>query len=134
MRALQNLLDLVHHNFQYTPDIVSSGKLENWSPLPADIPDGFQLRDDCEGFAMYCRLLIMRDLPQYKTQLIICKILGEGHCILRVTSDTEEYFLDNRYKTIMTLDQLVREGYVFMLASGYQPGDPYYWVVAEKNT
>lgn len=134
MKSISDVLRHVHQHFVYSTDKSRTGRDESWGALPADIPEGFVLRDDCEGFAMFCRSLILKHLPDVKTYLVICKIKSEGHCILRaVEPDGKEYYLDNRYKSLKTLDQLVRDGYEFMLMSGDQPGDRYAWVTAQKK-
>lgn len=133
LNNVQDVLNYAHSRFKYSSDQSRTGRPESWCALPANFDQDFQLNDDCEGFAMFCRGLIIDHLPNVETNLAICKIDGQGHCILR-TMDPKgnEWFLDNRFRHLQTLDDLVDDGYSFVLLSGPQPGDPYYWVKAES--
>lgn len=135
IQDVHDLLEYAQDHFTYSSDYSRTNKAESWCALPENLPDGFTLEDDCEGFAMFCRALAIKHLPQIETNLVICSVGGQGHCILRTLDpiNDEELYLDNRYFHPQTLDDLVAEGYSFTMMSGPNPGDAYFRISVESN-
>jgi len=121
---LSKIHDRIHRGFKYQHDIVTFGIDEHWG-YPVDVDN---LVDDCDGFAIACRMLIRKMDPDLETRLIACQTeTGEWHAVCAVGN----YILENRYFRVMLKEELLTEGYIFHYASGLNPGDP--WLKLEES-
>lgn len=104
----------VLRGFRYVTDERNYGVEEDWR-FPTDVD---RVVDDCDGFAIACRLLVRE--AGLDSRLVLCYTeTGEGHLVCAVGN----YILDNRYRAIMTKEQLTQQGYIFKYVSGLNPGD-----------
>jgi len=116
---LSKIHDRVHRGFRYKHDIHNYGVDEDWR-FPVD-PDN--VVDDCDGFAIACRMLVKEMDPDLETRLVACQTeTGEWHAVCAVGN----YILENRYYRVMTKEELIKEGYKFHYVSGLNPGDDWY--------
>jgi predicted transglutaminase-like cysteine proteinase len=100
----------VNSDIQYQTDIEQYGVLERWC-----YPKGF---GDCEDFALLKRkLLLDRGWDKNKQHLVICKVNGEGHCVLLVNTNKGNYILDNCNALPMPIKDLNYE-WLYILKDG----------------
>lgn len=128
-QQLLDQLETIHKDvfgkFKYEFDKDQYGMVEKWV-MPEEGFDGSQrIVGDCEDFALACRKLC-RDRGIEKTRLVVCMTeTNEGHCVLEVNG----WILDNRYRRVMSRDELDREGYRWIAISGYNPGDDWHKIL-----
>lgn len=111
-----DVLTRVHAGFTYVSDEENYGLSEHWG-FPDDV-DNFQ--DDCDGFAIACRMLLKE--KGIKCRLVACTVGDYGwHAVCAVGN----YILENRYRRVMTKEELERppHNYTFRYISGFEPGD-----------
>lgn len=104
----------VFDGFTYKHDDKNYGVEEDWR-FPVDVDN---VTDDCDGFAIACRLLVRE--AGLDSRLVVCECeTGEMHLVCAVGN----YILDNRHTKVKTKESLERLGYTFLYVSGLQPGD-----------
>lgn len=126
MSIVDSLRDIhreVWSKFEYVTDRENYNSDEYWI-IPDDFLNGNKFTGDCEDFAMCCRVLCrQRNIP---SQLVVCvDETGEYHCVLHV----EGFILDNRHRSVKTVDELGALGYKWVAISGYTPGDLWHRVL-----
>jgi len=98
-------------HFVWTPDQKTRGMPEHWG-IPA-LENG-KIRDDCDGFALYCYDRLTTAIPDLRKSAYPCVCrceTGEGHCILLIHTDDGIRVLDNRVDAVWTLGQIKARGY-----------------------
>jgi predicted transglutaminase-like cysteine proteinase len=100
----------------WTPDTTVWGVVERWD-FPRDVKG--HLIEDCDGITLWkMDRLLKAGLPAECLLFTICICeTGEVHAVLCVTTDRGDFILDNRQRTVMTYDQLLKIGYVFKYRS-----------------
>jgi predicted transglutaminase-like cysteine proteinase len=110
----------VYGHFTYQTDLEQYGVLEKWV-MPTDTFQDF--KGDCEDFALACRKLCTASTnPLLPTRLVVCTIDGEGHCVL----ECQGWIMCCNQKTLMSRDQLAKEGYEWLYISGFHPNDAWH--------
>lgn len=119
---LSNIHRAVFSNFQYVTDKKNHDILEKWT-MPDPSYNGTQrIVGDCEDFALACRKLC-RDVGISNSRLAVANDeTGETHTVLEV----DGFVLDNRSRTLETIDSLTKKGYQWRAISGFNPGDPWH--------
>lgn len=109
--------------FKYVSDQEQRGKRDHWA-LPEELLDiAGELRDDCDGFALYCRGRL-KDRYGYKGRLLLCKTeTGGMHLVL----EYKGFILDNRRKYVDSYPQV---DYEYIKISGEDPGDEWREVIS----
>lgn len=119
---LNEIHSTVFSRFKYQTDLKQFGVEEKWVMPPNTFDGTTKIVGDCEDFALACRKLC-RDRGIDNSRLVVCLTEdGEGHCVLEVNG----WILDNRYKRVMSRDQLGNDGYKWLAISGYNPGDDWH--------
>jgi predicted transglutaminase-like cysteine proteinase len=125
-KALQKILDKVHHLFDYEHDSVQFGG-EYWMDK-AEIAEALksgrgEFKGDCDDFVLACRMLCReQNIP---SRLVFCKIDSEEyHLVLEVNG----YILNNIHKWVMRQDDLDWE---WISMSGFEPGG---WTKVKEMT
>lgn len=115
----------VYSHFTYKTDIEHYGVQEKWV-MPMESFQGItSLVGDCEDFALACRKLCRDSTnPILPTRLVVCILEGEGHCVLECMG----WIMCCNQKTLMSRDQLSKEGYDWVAISGYNPGDTWHMI------
>lgn len=127
MDIIHDTLAGIHHkvfkNFTYQTDLEQYGVLEKWV-MPADTFKSIsKLVGDCEDFALACRKLCREsNNPVLPTRIVVCRIEGEGHCVLECLG----WIMCCNQKTLMSRDELSKQGYTWLYISGFQPGDAWH--------
>lgn len=121
-KTLKQIHKEVFDKFKYQFDKKQYGIVEKWV-MPSDDFDGTQrIVGDCEDFALACRKLC-RDRGIENSRLVVCMTeTDEGHCVLEVNG----WILDNRYRKVMSRDDLQQQGYRWLAISGYESGDDWH--------
>lgn len=85
--------------FHYMHDIKNYLRDEHWTSHADDVIEGKEFSDDCDGFALTCCELLIRDgFDRSNVKAIICDTeTGESHLVCGVDIDSTTYILDNRY-------------------------------------
>jgi predicted transglutaminase-like cysteine proteinase len=107
------LLGALRHmrrHFIWTSDMANYGKVEDWR-----IPEleGGKIRDDCDGFALYCYNMLEEDMPSLRKSVypMVCLTPGGWHMVLAVETDKGIRCMDNRQDGMLNVRQLQRQGY-----------------------
>ena len=120
IKDLNRIFKEIRRNFIWTADdeheLHYDGKVitlnDHWGLMQPDARG--ILRGDCEDFSLYCSKQLKEQLKIRKARrkLTYCKTeTGEGHMILCVRLDDDEYVFDNRQRKLTTLPRLKRAGY-----------------------
>lgn len=116
----------INASIKYKTDMALYGQADFW-----EIADRF---GDCDDYSLRKRqALIELGYPANELRLAICKDEnGEGHAVLTVdvksfegARDLTTYVLDNRFPSLMKVDDLRRRGYTFLMR---QAADDHRWV------
>ena len=121
MRDIKEIVDQVHKQvldaFTYVSDQKMHGVKEHWQ-FPVDMND---IKDDCDGFAIACRVKLREQ--GLDSRLVVCRCeTGEMHLVCA----TGNYILDNRHTQVLTKTWLEHLGYDFLFVSGLEPGDQWH--------
>jgi len=115
----------VRDNFEYTSDQENYGKREDWRSHLNEIDD--EWKDDCDGFAITCSLLLLEEgIPADAIRIIYCKVEqsagGGGHLVCGVDTEDDTLILDNRQKWVYSAAEL---DYTWI--SGMRASEPSVW-------
>lgn len=88
--------------------------------------EGFKLRDDCDGAAVYERGKCRE--AGIATRYVLCLTdkndWNSGHLVI----EHEGWVLDSRFPHVESRDDLAALGYKFLLMSGFNPGDDWHLI------
>lgn len=108
--TLYGVLRHMRRHFVWTSDMDNFGKAEDWR-----IPklEGGKIRDDCDGFALYCYNHLEEEMPSLRKSAypMVCLTPGGWHMVLAVETDEGIRCMDNRQDGILRIRQLERQGY-----------------------
>jgi hypothetical protein len=87
---LENLMYSLRCRFEYTEEPVDSWRVpQNWKQGP--------IRDDCDGFAMAAKeLLLDVGIPESDLRLCVCRDGNAGHMCLAVECSDRTVIIDNQ--------------------------------------
>jgi predicted transglutaminase-like cysteine proteinase len=128
VKQLKRIFQECYSSFEYVPDKEQFGKDEHWT-LP--VPVNGRVRDDCDGFATYCRSKCRAaGIP---SRLVICHTHPDradpgSHLIL----EADGYCFDNRFPMLMTRKGLEKKGYRMLFISGFEPGDQWHQIKSSQ--
>jgi predicted transglutaminase-like cysteine proteinase len=114
LEIIQGIHRRVMKGFTYVTDEKQYGVIEKW----VQPGDPYNVTGDCEDFALACRQLLRENnLP---SRLVYCEDeTGAGHLVL----ESSGHILDNRQRTVVSMQKLHAVGYKFIRISGFEPGD-----------
>jgi predicted transglutaminase-like cysteine proteinase len=97
--------------FIWTPDMKKHGMTEHWG-IP-EIDDDGRIRDDCDGFALYCYTVIDEqvDLKGIAKPMICVTETGGWHMVLAISTNRGTMCADNRQDGVTMMGELKRQGY-----------------------
>ena len=124
---MKKIFNLVRKHFTYVSDSKQYMQDEHWTSHADSVLLGLDFSDDCDGFALTCAELFMRE--GYDTSIIYCITeQGVDHLVCGVNHDNNTYIADNRYNYMYKIQN--RNSYTwkyFMKLS-----NPGVWLTIEK--
>lgn len=109
-------------------DFVTWKKADFWE-FPKEI--GKKKYEDCDGITLWkMDALLKKGVDKDYLTMVVCYTEEkEGHAILCVTTDEGDYFLDNRFGSVVSYKELITKGYKLLYRSkiGGKLSDP--WII-----
>lgn len=102
---IQKIFDQVRSLFIYMPDADQfPGKYDDWKSYAESVEQGHIFIDDCDGFALTCaELLVKNGIAFDAVKIAICETeTGDTHLVCIA----DGYLLDNRQRTIWPWNQV----------------------------
>ena len=99
LSKVKKLHKKVFQLFHYEYDEKNYLREEHWTSHADEVLENKDFSDDCDGFALTCCELLIRDgFDRSQVKAIICDTeTGESHLVCGVDIDETTYILDNRY-------------------------------------
>ena len=119
---LRKVFKQVSRNFFYEKDFE-----EHWEMPPQGYNGKQELRDDCDGFCLGCRVLLRQ--AQIPSRLVYCEVEDGGHLVVEV----EGWILDVLQDKVVSNNSFRLKHYHWLRISGYEPGDPWREIVSPTN-
>ena len=93
---------LVKSKFTYVHDSKQYMMNEHWTSHAEEVLQGDNFKDDCDGFALTCAELLIREgVDNQDVSVIYCETeTGEAHLVCGIVTDGTTYILENRYNYI----------------------------------
>ena len=94
--------DMVDKKFTYVHDNRQYMMNEHWTSHAEEVLQGDNFKDDCDGFALTCAELLIREgVDREEVSVIYCETeTGEPHLVCGIVTDGTTYILENRYNYI----------------------------------